>query len=526
MNAKANYKIPAFLMTVLMISIIWLVVVYPATTYKLDKVEYNSYMAKDPKDYKVRKDYTDLEWVGRGLFFSEGCWNCHSQQTRYQDRGMGPVAIPQEFAFDAPHALGAERTGPDLAREGGKYPTRWHREHHMNPRAKYAGSIMPSFRHLDEIPLRFDDLPAGESIDAEALLKETPDELRAGMAARTQRIVAAGHKPRGNANDLWTDRVLTPEEVIYELRAIGYTDYDIKKADNRGVTMLDALDAYIQSLGPGRMFEPGGPIPSLEPTPQPQAADYDLARYGNAATATATVAAPATPATAVPGAGALPADTAAPPAWHKLAEEEATYWVPSEYQDLAAKAKDDGKIPAFEPRFINNGRGIYMDKCVHCHGLNGQGNGPTGRYMMKKPANFWLPNFKLYSDAMWFYRIMEGVPGTEMPVWKFSLVQRKESQRYDQIWYLVTWLKYVSAQSPMAAVPYDLPTRFYLFDDEQARRGAFPIDTDFIARYGEELARRKAIAEGKPPAAAAPAAAAPAAVQPAPVAPAATAPAK
>ena len=128
--------------------------------------------------------------------------------------------------------------------------------------------------------------------------------------------------------------------------------------------------------------------------------------------------------------------------------------------------------------------------------FNGQGNGPAGRYMMKKPANFWLPQFKLYSDAMWFYRIAEGVPGTEMPVWKFSLRQRKESQRWDQIWYLVTYLKYVAAQSPMAAVPYDLPKEFYLFDDEQARRGAFPIDTAFIAKHAEELDRQKKSAEG------------------------------
>lgn len=481
MSFQTSYRLPVFLMAIMLGTVIWLSVIYPAVTYKVEKPEYNTYMAKEPADYKTRKDYTDLELAGRRLYFQEGCWNCHSQQARYQDRGGGPTAIPQEFAFDAPHSLGAERTGPDLAREGGKYPTRWHREHHLNPRSKYAGSIMPSFRHLDEQPLTFDVTGA---VDARQLLGLNADQLREGLLKRTAATRSTGFKtPRGrNANDPWTDGILTPEETIYELRAIGYTDYDLVKFDGRGLTQLDALDAYIQSLGPNRMFEPGGPIPQFDNVPLAQDKAHPLSAAG------------------------------APTDWLGLAEHRATYWAPTEYQDLALKAKEDGKIPAFEPRFINNGRGIYLDKCAHCHGLNGQGNGPSGRYMMKKPANFWLPQFKQYSDAMWFYRIAEGVPGTEMPVWKFSLRQSKATQRWDQIWYLVTYLKYIAAASPMQPVPYDLPPEYYLFDQEKARQAAYPIDKALIEKHAEELAKAKAAADGAAPAtgsaAAAPAAAA------------------
>lgn len=452
MQQRINYVGPAVLMALMLGCIMYLVVVYPALNYKLDRPEINPDLTAGVGDYKQRKDYTDLQWYGRQIYIQEGCFYCHSQQTRYQDRGMGPTAIPQEYQFDAPHLLGSERTGPDLAREGGKYPTRWHREHHINPRSKSAGSIMPSFKHLDEELLEF-ELAAGEEIDAKALLRATPDELRRQFASDT-------------------DRVLTPAETVLELRAIGYNDYDLMKMDGRGVTRLDALDAYIQCLGPNRMYEPGGAVPMAEDVPQPQDQGYTIA--------------------SADGQERLPAGVQPPPDWAGLAETHAEYWVPSEYQDLARTAAEDNKIPAFEPRFIVNGRGIFLGKCAHCHGLNGQGNGPSGRYMSKKPANFWLPQFRQYSDAMWFYRIAEGIPGTEMPVWKLSLRQRKESERWSQIWYLVTYLKYVAQNSPMPQVPFDLPPEYYMTDQDRERRGIFPIDEAFVKQHQAELEAAKA----------------------------------
>lgn len=464
MTTKIDYRLPTALMALMLLSIIFVVVIYPATTYKLENPNFNPKLAGD---YRERKDYTDLQWVGRRIYISEGCFYCHSQQARFQDRGLGPTAYPQEFQFDNPHLLGSARTGPDLSREGGKYPSRWHREHHINPRDKYSGSIMPSFRHLDDQPLELDS----EVGDPEGLLALHPSEL--------WRAMRGGAPEAGSAVGVaqaQTDRRLTPEEAVYELRAIGYTDYDLIKPDRRGVTRLDALVAYMQSLGTSRMYEPGQQIPSALPATLPRVAGYQ------------------------PAAGeALPAEIEAPVDWRALAVKASEYWVPTEYQELAKKAKEEGKIPAFEPRFVAMGRGLYLGKCAHCHGLNGQGNGPAGKYMEKKPANFWLPQFKLYSDAMWFYRIAEGIPGTQMPVWKLSLRQRKKHSRWDQIWYLVVYLKYVAAQSPMQPAPSDLPPEFYLTDNERARQATFPVDIELIKA---KIAAGQATApEGEAPAA-------------------------
>jgi cbb3-type cytochrome oxidase cytochrome c subunit len=111
--------------------------------------------------------------------------------------------------------------------------------------------------------------------------------------------------------------------------------------------------------------------------------------------------------------------------------------VPWQYKEIYEKAAKEGRIPAFEPRFIVNGQGVFNQNCAACHGLQGRGNGPNARDMIVKPANFTEPRFLTYSDAKWFWRIMEGVPGTQMPVWKLALTE-------EQGWYLVQFLKFVA----------------------------------------------------------------------------------
>jgi len=112
----------------------------------------NADPAKGPTG-KLR-DYTDLEKKGRAIYVREGCWYCHTQQTRtlLADtkrsgwRGVdSPVSTPDEFVFDNPHLFGTKRTGPDLSRVGGKYDAQWHRTHFRNPRDLVQGSIMPPF---------------------------------------------------------------------------------------------------------------------------------------------------------------------------------------------------------------------------------------------------------------------------------------------------------------------------------------------------------------------------------------------
>ncbi len=103
------------------------------------------------------KPYTELELQGRAIYVREGCWYCHTQQTRtlLADtkrsgwRGVdSPVSTPDEFVYDSPHLFGTKRTGPDLSRVGGKYDEQWHRTHFRNPRDLVQGSIMPPFPWL------------------------------------------------------------------------------------------------------------------------------------------------------------------------------------------------------------------------------------------------------------------------------------------------------------------------------------------------------------------------------------------
>jgi cbb3-type cytochrome c oxidase subunit II len=103
--------------------------------------------------------YTDLELKGRAIYVREGCWYCHTQQTRTLEadtirsgwKGVrSPISTPDEFVFDNPHMFGTKRTGPDLSRVGGKYDAQWHRTHFRNPRDLVPGSVMPPFPWLVE----------------------------------------------------------------------------------------------------------------------------------------------------------------------------------------------------------------------------------------------------------------------------------------------------------------------------------------------------------------------------------------
>lgn len=102
------------------------------------------------------KPYTPLELQGRDIYIREGCYNCHSQMIRpFRDEvaRYGDYSKAGEFVYDHPFQWGSKRTGPDLAREGGKYPDSWHYNHLMDPRIMSPGSIMPNYGWLltDEI---------------------------------------------------------------------------------------------------------------------------------------------------------------------------------------------------------------------------------------------------------------------------------------------------------------------------------------------------------------------------------------
>ena len=97
------------------------------------------------------KPYTPLELEGRDLYIREGCYLCHSQMVRpfrEEVARYGEYSKAGEFVYDHPFQWGSKRTGPDLAREGGKYPDSWHYNHMDDPRTMSPGSIMPSYAHM------------------------------------------------------------------------------------------------------------------------------------------------------------------------------------------------------------------------------------------------------------------------------------------------------------------------------------------------------------------------------------------
>ena len=150
------------------------------------------------------KPYTALQLAGRDIYQREGCYNCHSQMIRpfrAETLRYGHYSVAGEFVYDHPFQWGSKRTGPDLARVGGKYSDEWHRIHLNNPRDVVPESNMPAYPWLSK-----------NLVEAEVM----PAHMKA-------------------------------------LRTVGvpYTDEDIAKAaaDVKDKTEQDALIAYLQSLG-------------------------------------------------------------------------------------------------------------------------------------------------------------------------------------------------------------------------------------------------------------------------------------
>lgn len=105
---------------------------------------------------KGLQPYTALQVIGRDIYQREGCYNCHSQMIRpfrAETLRYGPYSVAGEFVYDHPFQWGSKRTGPDLARVGGKYSDEWHRIHLNNPRDLVPESNMPAYSWLEKNPV-------------------------------------------------------------------------------------------------------------------------------------------------------------------------------------------------------------------------------------------------------------------------------------------------------------------------------------------------------------------------------------
>lgn len=104
-------------------------------------------------EHNFVKPYDPLKLAGFNIYVREGCYNCHSQMIRpfrWETERYGHYSLAQESQYDRPFQWGSKRTGPDLARVGGKYSDEWHKLHLIDPRSRVPNSNMPSFPWLAE----------------------------------------------------------------------------------------------------------------------------------------------------------------------------------------------------------------------------------------------------------------------------------------------------------------------------------------------------------------------------------------
>lgn len=181
------------------------------------------------------RPYTPLELAGRDIYVREGCYACHSQMVRTLRSDVeryGHFSLAAESMYDHPHQWGSKRTGPDLARIGGKYSDDWHVAHLRAPRTIVPGSVMPGYAFLSETRLNTDHLP-----NALAALS------RAGVPYTAEQIRQAERDAIRQADD----------EAEYEQDLRDSYGENIQARDFDGepaaLTEMDALVAYLQVLG-------------------------------------------------------------------------------------------------------------------------------------------------------------------------------------------------------------------------------------------------------------------------------------
>jgi cytochrome c oxidase cbb3-type subunit 2 len=179
------------------------------------------------------RPYTPLELVGRNIYIREGCYLCHSQMirtTRDEVERYGHYSLAAESMYDHPFQWGSKRTGPDLARVGGKYSDEWHVAHLVDPRSLVPQSVMPGYPFLASTELE----PGGVA-----------DHMRAnrvvGVPYSDDQIehAAADLRAQANPDD--------PGAADFQKR---YPKAVARNFDgNAKVTEMDALVAYLQMLG-------------------------------------------------------------------------------------------------------------------------------------------------------------------------------------------------------------------------------------------------------------------------------------
>ena len=178
------------------------------------------------------RPYTPLELAGRNIYIREGCYVCHSQMVRpFRDEleRYGHYSLAAESMYDHPFQWGSKRSGPDLARVGGRYSDDWHAAHLRSPRAVVPDSIMPPYAFLDR-PLAYADI--GDHLRAQRAIGVPYTEA---MVANARADLEAQARPDRDAGG-YQSRYARARQAAFD--------------GNPGtITEMDALVAYLQMLG-------------------------------------------------------------------------------------------------------------------------------------------------------------------------------------------------------------------------------------------------------------------------------------
>jgi cytochrome c oxidase cbb3-type subunit 2 len=178
------------------------------------------------------RPYSPLELMGRNIYLREGCYVCHSQQIRpFKDEveRYGHYSIAAESMFDKPFQWGSKRTGPDLARVGGRYSNDWHVAHLASPRSVVPESIMPAYPFLANNKIEYGDID-----------QHLKTLKIVGVPYTDEQIANAKADLEAQANP---EADTTAFEKRYPKAVIG------KATPGNGITEMDALVAYLQMLG-------------------------------------------------------------------------------------------------------------------------------------------------------------------------------------------------------------------------------------------------------------------------------------
>ncbi len=179
------------------------------------------------------RPYTPLELAGRNIYIREGCYLCHSQMIRpFRDEveRYGHYSLAAESMYDHPFQWGSKRTGPDLARVGGRYSNEWHVQHLTDPRSVVPESVMPTYAYLKNTPLKIENVAAHLKTNRVVGVPYTDDDI-----AKADADLMAQADPNADTADL---------VKRYPKAKVGDFDGDPTK-----VTEMDALVAYLQMLG-------------------------------------------------------------------------------------------------------------------------------------------------------------------------------------------------------------------------------------------------------------------------------------